>query len=116
LSLCQRYFWRKNGQYASGNTMVGAGMFYNSTDPRACLANPVVMRATPAITFSGAGFGSERATTFAGTIGTPVSANLSPEASLLYSGGTGTTAGTAGQGTFWYITDNTSYIAVSAEL
>jgi hypothetical protein len=116
LANCQRYYWRKNGQYASGNTMVGAGMFYNSTDPRACLANPVTMRATPAITFSGAGFGSERATTFAGTIGTPVSANLSPEASLLYSGGTGTTAGTAGQGTFWYITDNTSYIAVNAEL
>jgi len=116
LALCQRYYWQKNGQYASGNTMVGAGMFYNSTDPRSCLANPVVMRATPAITFSGSGFGSERAGTFAGTIGGTLSANLSPEASLLYSSGSGTTAGTAGQGTFWYITNNTSYIAVSAEL
>ena len=116
LALCQRYYWRKNGANGSGNTMVGAGMFYNSTDPRCCLANPVTMRAVPAITFSGSAFVSERAGTFAGNIGTPTSANLSPEASLLYSGGTGTAAGTAGQGTFWYINDSTTYIAVSAEL
>ena len=115
LMLCQRYFWKKVGQYSSGNTMIGAGMMYNSTDPRCCLANPVPMRVTPAITFSGSGFTFERAGTFTGSIPNPVSANLSPEASLLYSGA-GASSQTAGQGTFWYLADNTTSISVSAEL
>lgn len=115
LALAQRYYWKKAGQYPAANTTVGAGMLYSANDARTSLANPVVMRTYPAITFSGSGFGFERATTFLGTIGSPAAANYSPEASLIYSG-SGTTTGTAGQGTFWYITDNTSYIAVNAEL
>lgn len=115
LALCQRYYWKKAGQYPAANTTVGAGMMYSNNDARTSLANPVPMRIAPAITFSGSGFGFERANTFLGTIGSPAAANYSPEASLIYSG-SGTSTGTAGQGTFWYITDNTSYIAVNSEL
>jgi len=115
LANCQRYYWKKAGQYPSANTTVGAGMLYSANDARACLANPVPMRIAPAITFSGSGFGFERPNTFLGTIGSPAAANYSPEASLIYSG-SGTSSGTAGDATFWYITDNTSYIAVNSEL
>jgi len=115
LALCQRYYWKKAAQPDSGYTMIGAGMLYSNTDARASLANPVVMRTYPAITFSGSGFGYERANSSLGTVGSPTSAYCSPETSLLYSG-SGTSTGTAGQGTFWYISNNTSYIAVNAEL
>jgi len=115
LALCQRYYWKKLGLYSAANTTVGAGMMYSNTDARCTLFNPVVMRSAPTISFSGSGFGFERAGTFLGTIGTPASANTSLEASLLYSG-SGTSTGTSGQGTIWNITDNTSYISVSSEL
>jgi len=114
LVLCQRYFWRKSG-VASAVVTVGSGMAYNTTDIRCTLPNPVIMRTTPTIAFTGSNFEYEKAASARGTLSSIDSAYRSPEASMLYSGAS-TTATTAGQGAIWYITDSASYISISAEL
>jgi hypothetical protein len=114
LALCQRYFWRKNG-IASAVVTVGSGMAYNTTDIRCTLVNPVTMRTTPSVSFTGSNFEYERTATSRGTLSSVDATARSPEASALFSGA-GTTATTAGYGAIWYITDSASYISVSAEL
>ena len=114
LANCQRYYWQRNG-LASNNKIVATGAVYTSTDVRCCVPCPVTMRTIPTVAFTGSGFGYERPNTSLGTIGTPSSEARTAEAVYLTSG-SGTTAGTAGNGTHWFITDGTSNIGVSAEL
>ena len=111
LFLCQRYFWRRTG---ASNATFGVGQVYNTTDIRALLYNPVVMRTAPSITFTGSNFSYANSGSIK-TLATLNAADQTPEVSLLYSGA-GTTASTQGQAAFWLITSSASYIDVSAEL
>jgi hypothetical protein len=114
LILCQRYYWQQNG-IASTVTTIGSGMAYDSTDIRCTVQNPVTMRTTPTITFTGSAFEYERAGTSRGTLSTLNSTGRSAESSVLYSG-SGTTSGTSGNGAIWYLTNSGSNFGVSAEL
>jgi hypothetical protein len=114
LANCQRYFWRKSG-VASAVVTVGSGMAYNTTDIRCTLPNPVTMRSTPTLSFTGSNFEYEKTASSRGTLGSVDATARSVDASTLFSG-SGTTATTAGQGAIWYITDSASYISISAEL
>jgi hypothetical protein len=113
---CLRYYWKFVGQNASGNTQIGSGMQYNGGDVRCTLQYPVPMRIVPSVTFGGSGFGFERPALSFGTIGSAFSANQTFTTSLLYSSGSTTAGMSNGYGTMWGFTDNTSFIAVSAEL
>ena len=93
---------------------LGAGTVFNTTDIRALLYNPVVMRANPSITFTGTDFAYANSGSTK-TLSSLNAADQSPEVSLLYSGA-GTTASTQGQGALWLITSANSYISISAEL
>jgi hypothetical protein len=112
-SMCQRYFWRMNGK-SGGNATFAAGQVYNSTDVRAILTNPVVMRADTTVTFTGTNFAYANAGSVK-TLGTPLAADQTAQTALLYSGA-GTTSSTQGQAAFWVITNTDSFISVSAEL
>jgi hypothetical protein len=114
LQLCQRYFWRMNGRSSGGNSTFAAGQVYNSTDVRAVLTNPVVMRADTSITFTGTNFAYSNAGSVK-TLGTPLAADQTTQTALLYSGA-GTTSATQGQAAFWVITNTDTFISVSAEL
>lgn len=114
LANCQRYYWQQSG-IASTVTAIGSGMAYSSTDIRCTIQNPVTMRTTPTITFTGSAFEYERAGTSRGTLSTLNSTGRSAESSVLYSG-SGTTAGTSGDGAIWYLTNSGSNFGVSAEL
>jgi hypothetical protein len=114
LANCQRYFWRKSG-VASAVVTVGSGMAYNTTDIRCTLPNPVTMRSTPTLSFTGSNFEYEKTASSRGTLGSVDATARSVDASTLFSG-SGTTSTTAGQGAIWYITDSASYISISAEL
>ena len=114
LSKCQRYYWQQSG-IASTVTAIGSGMVYSSNDIRCTVQNPVTMRTTPTIAFTGSAFEYERAGTSRGTLSTLNSTGRSAESSVLYSG-SGTTAGTSGDGAIWYLTNSGSNFGVSAEL
>jgi len=114
LQKCQRYYWQQTG-IASTVTTVGSGMVYASTDVRCTVQNPVTMRTTPTVTFPGSAFEYERPNTSRGTLASMNSTGRSAESSTFYSG-SGTTAGTAGDGAIWYLTNSGTSIGVSAEL
>jgi hypothetical protein len=114
LANCQRYYWQQSG-IASTVTTIGSGMVYASNDIRCSVQNPVTMRTTPTIAFTGSAFEYERAGTSRGTLSTLNSTGRSADSSVLYSG-SGTTAGTSGDGAIWYLTNSGSNFGVSAEL
>ena len=114
LANCQRYYWQQSG-IASTVTTIGSGMVYATTDVRCSVQNPVTMRTTPTITFTGSAFEYERANLSRGTLASMNSTGRSAESSVLYSG-SGTTVATSGDGAIWYLTNSGSNFGVSAEL
>jgi hypothetical protein len=113
LQLCQRYFWRMSGVSGGNNTFASA-MVYASTDVRAVLTNPVLMRTSVSVSITGTNYGYSNAGSVK-TLATINAADLTPQTFLLYSGA-GTTSATVGQAAQYVITNVDSYISVSAEL
>jgi hypothetical protein len=111
LMLCQRYFYRIDG---ASNATIGAGHLNTSTDVRSVVRHPVTMRGNPAVTFTGTAFFYSASNSLS-QLGSMTAADLTAQSVLFYSG-SGTTAGTQGQGCFWVITNANSFISVSAEL
>jgi hypothetical protein len=113
LALCQRYFWRMNG-VSGGNATFASAMVWGSTDVRAVLTNPVLMRTTVSVSITGTNYGYANAGSVK-TLATINAADQTPQTFLLYSGA-GTTSATVGQAAQYVITNVDSYISVSAEL
>ena len=113
LQLCQRYFWRMNG-VSGGNATFASAMVWGSTDVRAVLTNPVLMRTTVSVSITGTNYGYANAGSVK-TLATINAADQTPQTVLLYSGA-GTTSATVGQAAQYVITNVDSYISVSAEL
>jgi hypothetical protein len=111
LNLCQRYFYRIDG---ASNATIGAGHLNTSTDVRSVVRHPVTMRGNPSVTFTGTAFFYSASNSLS-QLGSMTAADLTPQSVLFYSG-SGTTAGTQGQGCFWVLTNTNSFISVSAEL
>jgi hypothetical protein len=113
LQLCQRYFWRMNG-VSGGNATFASAMVWGSTDVRAVLTNPVIMRAVTTVSITGTNFGYANSGSVK-TLATINAADQTSQTALLYSGA-GTTSATVGQAAQYVITNVDSYISVSAEL
>ena len=113
LVLCQRYFWRMSGVSGGNNTFASA-MVWGSTDVRAVLTNPVLMRTSVSVSITGTNYAYSNSGSVK-TLATINAADLTPQTFLLYSG-TGTASATVGQAAQYLITNVDSYISVSAEL
>jgi hypothetical protein len=99
---------------SGGNNTIASAMVYGSTDVRAVLTHPVLMRTTVSVSITGTNYSYSNAGSTK-TLATINAADQTPQTVLLYSGA-GTTSATVGQAAQYVITNVDSYISVSAEL